>query len=95
MTTQAKPRKRRTSPTKLTLTPSAEHVVMAKRASRRRGKSITKMFEEFVETLDAEETSEKQLWVDEVRSHNARFTDADYERTDLLGALLRKHMPKR
>lgn len=94
MSTSAKPRKR-ISPVKLTLTPSVKHVAMAKRASRRRGKSITKMFEEFVETLEAEDTSGKRLWVDEVRSHNAAFTDADYARTDLLGALLRKHLPKK
>lgn len=94
MATATKPRKRATS-VKLTLTPSVDHVAMAKRASRRRGKSITKMFEEFVETLDTEVMAGKQLWVDEVRNHNAGFTDADYGRADLLGALLRKHMPKR
>ncbi|MBS1945417.1 MAG: hypothetical protein JST98_09540 [Bacteroidetes bacterium] len=68
---------------------------MLRRASARSGKSITELVEDAAQQMEAEETTGKRLWADEVRNHNASFTDADYKRTDLLGALLRKHLPKR
>lgn len=79
---------------KLTLSVRPRYVAMLRRASARRGQSITELVEEAARGMEAEEMTGKRLWADEVRNHKASFTDAEYNRTDLLGALLRKHMPK-
>ncbi len=91
--------KQRTTPTKstskakLTLSVRPKYVAMLRRASIRRGKSITELVEEIAEQMDVQST--KTLWVDRMNGRlEGGFRDADYERNDLLGALLRKHVPR-
>lgn len=81
------------SKAKLTLSVRPKYVAMLRRASARRGKSITELVEEIAEQMDAQST--KELWADRMNGVAAdAFTEADYERHDLLGALLRKHLPR-
>lgn len=84
------------SKAKLTLSVRPRYVAMLRRASARSGKSITELVEEVAEQLDARtQSSTKELWADRMNGRFAGgFTDADYQRTDLLGALLRKHLPR-
>lgn len=78
---------------KLTLSVRPKYVAMLRRASARRGKSITELVEEIAEQMDAQST--KELWADRMNGVAAdAFTEAHYERHDLLGALLRKHLPR-
>jgi hypothetical protein len=93
MKTAPKPRKNVKA--KLTLSVCPKYVAMLRRASARRGKSITELVEEMAEQADAA-TSTKELWADRMNGIAADgFTDADHERHDLLGALLRKHLPRK
>ncbi len=80
---------------KLTLSVRPKYVAMLRRASARSGKSITELVEDVAEQLDARaQSSTKELWADRMNGRFAGgFTDEDYKRTDLLGALLRKHLP--
>lgn len=91
------PKPRKAAKAKLTLSVRPKYVAMLRRASARRGKSITELVEEMAEQADAAAmTSTKQLWADRMNGIAAdAFTDADYERHDLLGALLRKHLPRK
>ncbi|MCC6541124.1 MAG: hypothetical protein IT225_02780 [Flavobacteriales bacterium] len=85
-----------TSKSKLTLSVRPKYVAMLRRASARRGQSITELVEEIARQLETDTAStSKELWADRMNGRFAGgFTDADYQRTDLLGALLRKHLPK-
>lgn len=81
---------------KLTLSVRPEYVAMLRSASARRGKSITELVEDIAQQLDSEEGTTKTLWADRMNGIAAgAFTDEHYERNDLLGALLRKHLPRR
>lgn len=82
---------------KLTLSVRPRYVAMLRRASARSGKSITELVEEAAEQLDLRsQGSSKELWADRMNGRFAGgFTDADFERTDLLGSLLRKHVPRK
>jgi hypothetical protein len=93
-------RKERSSRTaskgKLTLSVSPEHVAMLRKAGARRGRSITELVEELAMDLDrTTQGTGKVLWADRMNGKAEQaFTASDYERTDLLGALLRKHLPR-
>ena len=80
---------------KLTLSVEPEYVAMLRRASARRGRSITELVQELALRLEKEAAEGKELWADRTNGMLAgAFRDEDYERQDLLGALLRKHLPK-
>lgn len=81
---------------KLTLSVRPKYVAMLRKASARRGKSITELVEDIAQQLDSEEGVTKKLWADRMNGRlEGAFSDADYERNDLLGALLRKHLPRK
>jgi hypothetical protein len=80
---------------KLTLSVEPEYVAMLRRASARRGRSITELVQELALRLDKEAEEGKELWADRTNGMLAgAFREEDYERQDLLGALLRKHLPE-
>lgn len=80
---------------KLTLSVGPKYVAMLRKASARKGRSITELVKDLAVQLDqAENDSEKELWADRINGKGASgFSESDYQRKDLLGALLRKHVP--
>ncbi len=68
---------------------------MLRKASARKGRSITELVKDLAVQLDqAENEGDKELWADRVNGKGANaFSASDYQRKDLLGALLRKHLP--
>lgn len=81
---------------KLTLSVAPEYVALLRKAGARKGRTISELVEEFAMDLEHTSTpSEKILWADRVngKAENA-FSDIDYSRNDLLGAMLRKHLPR-
>lgn len=89
-------REKRKEKGKLTLSVAPEYVAMLRKVSARRGRSISDLVEDLALDLDSMPESTKMLWADQVNGmgENA-FSDKDYKRTDLLGALLRKHLPRK
>lgn len=90
------PRSKKTSiaKSKLTLSVRPKYVSMLRRASARRGQSITELVEQIAEQIEAEDASAKQLWADRMNGIAAdAFSEADYQRLDMIGGLLRKHLP--
>lgn len=83
---------------KLTLSVGPKYVAMLRKAGARRGRSITELVKDLAVALDAagpDGDPGKTLWVDRVNRRFAGcFRDKDYDRDDLVGALLRKHLPR-
>jgi hypothetical protein len=80
---------------KLTLSVGPKYVAMLRKASARKGRSITELVKDLAVQLDqAGNEGDKELWADRMNGKGAdAFSAMDYERKDLLGALLRKHLP--
>lgn len=83
---------------KLTLSVDRKHVAMLRRASARRGRSITELVEELAESLDKEKEKPEEL-SDFVKRNQGtavgRLKAADWDRDDMLGDILRKHVPRK
>lgn len=92
------PRNKKTSiaKSKLTLSVRPIYVSMLRRASARRGRSITELVEHIAEQMEAEDSTAKQLWADRMNGiATDAFSEADYQRLDMIGGLLRKHLPSK
>ncbi|MFT3885579.1 MAG: DUF6364 family protein [Flavobacteriales bacterium] len=89
----------RKTKSKLTLSVDRKHVAMLRRASARRGKSITELVEELAEREEREaamETTELSDFVKRNRgSAVGHLKPSDWERKDMLGDILRKHVPRK
>lgn len=83
---------------KLTLSVRKGHIAMLRRASARRGRSITELVEDLAESLDKEKEQPEEL-SDYVKRNRGiavgRLKPADWERDDMLGDILRKHVPRK
>ena len=91
-----KSRKNPPAKSKLPLSDRPKYGVMLRRASARRGQSITELVEQIAEQMDTGTASPKMLWADRMNGIAANaFSEADYLRGDLVGVLLRKHLPRR
>ncbi len=89
------PRSKKTSSakSKLTLSVRPKYVSMLRRASARRGQSITELVEHIAEQIEAGAfVPHVDTWL--TRSADA-FSEADYLRLDMIGGLLRKHLPNK
>lgn len=76
---------------KLTLSVRSPYVAMLRRASARRGKSITELVEELAEVLE-KDAKEESDYVKRNRGVLAGKVDPkDWDRDDRLGDILRKH----
>ncbi|MBK8581534.1 MAG: DUF6364 family protein [Flavobacteriales bacterium] len=93
MGTTATKVKRKTTRSKLTLSVSRRHVDLLRRLSKREGKSITELVEEFAES-NAKATAitkEGDGWVKRNAGILAKkVKPADWKRDDRVGELLRK-----
>ena len=79
----------------LTIRVRPKYVAMLRKASAQRGRTITELVEEMAEQLNESGTT-KELWADRMNGRFAGgFTDADYQRNDMLGALLRKNVSRK
>ncbi|HRN35353.1 MAG TPA: DUF6364 family protein [Flavobacteriales bacterium] len=82
---------------KLTLSVRSRYIAMLRRASARRGRSITELVEELAVSLDKEKDEPGELsdFVKRNRGTAAgRLKPADWEKDDMLGHILRKHVPR-
>ena len=83
---------------KLTLSVRKRHIAMLRRASARRGRSITELVEELAESLDKEKQRPEEL-SDFVKRNRGtavgRLKPQDWESEDMLGDILRKHVPRK
>jgi DNA-directed RNA polymerase specialized sigma24 family protein len=89
----------RTEPkSKLTLSVRKKHIAMLRRASARRGRSITQLVEELAESLDTDQDKPEEL-SDFVKrnmgSASGRLKPSAWEGDDMLGDILRKHVPRK
>ncbi len=81
---------------KLTLSVRTKYVAMLRRASARKGKSITEMVEEFAEREEREAQGEDagDAWIKRNLGVLAKkVKPADWERDDRMGDILRKQAP--
>ncbi len=87
---------RATGKSKLTLSVRREYVAMLRRASARRGSSITELVEEFAQQLEKDRTpGELSDYVKRNMGALAgKVKPEDWERDDRIGDLLRKHAPR-
>lgn len=85
--------RRAASKSKLTLSVRREYVAMLRKASARRGSSITELVEEFAQQLDREvKTGELSDYVKRNMGVLAKkVKPKDWERDDRVGDILRKH----
>jgi len=90
--------KKRTAKSKLTLSVRTKYVAMLRRASARKGKSITEMVEEFAEQVEREAKGDKSELSDFVKRNLGILKDkvkpSDWDRDDRFGDILRKHVPR-
>lgn len=87
----------RTKRSKLTLSVRPEYVALLRKASARKGRSISELVEEFAEKLDKEpEIGERGTAF--IQRHlgvaSSKVDTKDWERDDRLGDILRKHAPR-
>jgi len=89
--------KKRTAKSKLTLSVRTKYVAMLRRASARKGKSITEMVEEFAEQVERESKGEDpgEAWIKRNLGILAdKVKPSDWDRDDRFGDILRKHVPR-
>jgi hypothetical protein len=81
---------------KLTLSVRKRHIAMLRRASARRGRSITQLVEELAESLDKEKEKPEELsdFVKRNRGILANLKPEAWDADDRLGDILRKHAPR-
>ena len=82
---------------KLTLSVAPKYVAMLRRASARRGQSITELVEEYAQKLD--KTSGSGSRGEEFLKRNlgvlaGKVKPEDWDRDDRIGDMLRKHVPR-
>jgi hypothetical protein len=89
--------KARTKRSKLTLSVRPEYVAMLRKASARKGRSISELVEELAEKLEASEPVSGEM-SDFVKRNLGILADKvkpeDWERDDRFGDILRKHVPR-
>lgn len=81
---------------KLTLSVRSKYVAMLRKASARRGRSITELVEELAETLDKEKGEPEEL-SDFVKRYSGILSDIKPEAwlaNDREGGILQKHAPR-
>jgi hypothetical protein len=82
---------------KLTLSVRTRHIAMLRRASKRKGKSITELVEELAEREEREvsDTDPGDEWIQRNLGLLAKAVrPTDWEGDDRMGHLLRKHAPR-
>ena len=81
---------------KLTLSVDRKHVAMLRRASARRGRSITELVEELAESLDKEKEKPEVLsdFVKRNRGILSGMKPEAWDADDRMGDILRKHAPR-
>ncbi len=88
--------KRATGKSKLTLSVRREYVMMLRRASARRGRSITELVEDMATLLEKDVEMDKgDAWLKRnqgILAHKVK--PEDWKRDDCIGHLLRKHVPR-
>jgi len=93
----AKATKNRPAKSKLTLSVAPKYVAMLRRASARKGRSITELVEEMAVEMDRERQDKEEL-SDYVKRNMGvlvgKVKPEDWDRDDRVGHLLRKHAPK-
>jgi hypothetical protein len=90
-------KKTRPAKSKLTLSVAPKYVAMLRRASARKGRSITELVEELARTLDNEATlgeRGKAYLERNVGILAGKVKPEDWDRDDRVGYLLRKHVPR-
>lgn len=97
MTRTARSSKGRPRRSKLTLSVRPEHVAMLRKASARKGRSISDLVEELAEKLNEEpEIGERGAAF--IQRHlgvlAGKVGPEDWDRADRIGDLLRKHAPR-
>lgn len=81
---------------KLTLSVRKRYIAMLRRASARRGRSITELVEDMAKELEREQADGEELsdFVKRNRGTAAgKLKRSDWKRDDMLGDILRKHVP--
>lgn len=90
-------KKSRTAKSKLTLSVAPKYVAMLRRASARKGRSITELVEELAVDLEREQNGTEEL-SDYVKRNMGilagKVKPEDWDRDDRVGYLLRKHVPR-
>lgn len=90
-------KKGRTTKSKLTLSVAPKYVAMLRRASARKGRSITELVEDLAVDLDRESQGKEEL-SDYVKRNMGvlvgKVRPEDWDRDDRVGHLLRKHAPR-
>ncbi|MGV9012914.1 MAG: DUF6364 family protein [Flavobacteriales bacterium] len=89
--------KGRKAKSKLTLTMAPEYLAMLRRASARRGRSVSELVEELAMELDKE--SEMNEEFSDYLKRNLGVLDGkvkpeEWDRDDRIGDILRKHVPR-
>ena len=83
---------------KLTLSVHKRHIAMLRRASARRGRSITELVEELAESLDKEMEKEKPEELSDFVKRNRGILSSlkpeAWDADDRMGDILRKHAPR-
>lgn len=84
--------------TKLTLSVRAKYVAMLRKAGARRGRSVSDLVEELAETLDKQQETPEEL-SDFVKRNRGtaqgRLKPSAWHGDDMLGDILRKHVPRK
>jgi hypothetical protein len=97
-TAKAKPAKKaRPAKSKLTLSVAPKYVAMLRRASARKGRSITELVEELAVTLDKEPAFGEKGKAYLERNLGVlvgKVKPEDWDRNDRVGDILRKHAPR-
>jgi hypothetical protein len=90
-------KKIRPAKSKLTLSVAPKYVAMLRRASARKGRSITELVEELAVDLEREQNGTEEL-SDYVKRNMGilagKVKPEDWDRDDRVGYLLRKHVPR-
>lgn len=81
---------------KLTLSVRKRHIAMLRRASARRGRSITQLVEELAESLDKDQDKPEELsdFVKRYSGFLSGIKPEAWDANDRMGELLRKHAPR-
>ncbi|MDQ3101903.1 MAG: DUF6364 family protein [Bacteroidota bacterium] len=97
MAAKAGTSKERPKRSKLTLSVRAEHVALLRKASARKGRSISELVEELAEKLN-EEPEIGDRGAAFIKRHlgvlAGKVKQEDHERDDRIGDILRKHAPQ-